>query len=167
MTSKPVLEQLPMVRSLPLSNDRYKLPEIPLSKPVDSQMVTAMKPNLESLKTEPKAEPKSAESKSDAPVARRCYPDITARPEFAHAEDYSWVVGELSYLPHKNQWRVRYTSIDDEDRYGGSVTLDASHMMDGYKTGQLVRVKGEMVDKDSREPAPKYRVNDVEEFVSK
>src|SRR5262245_35031649 len=35
---------------------------------------------------------------SEPDVPRRSYGDITVRPGFAHAPDYSWVTGELDYL---------------------------------------------------------------------
>lgn len=87
--------------------------------------------------------------------------DITARAEFNHSSDYATLTGELSYSPLKNQWRLRYRSIAEEDRYGGSVTLDASTELKEFTSGQFVRVQGEVVDKDSRQTSPRYRVRNV------
>jgi hypothetical protein len=147
----------------PASNERYKFEEKLAPHPIDSSLVISQKPSPEALKPATRG----VETKQDEPAPRRSFADITARPEFAHDANYKWVVGELSYVPQKKTWRVRYTSIDDEDRYGGSVTLDASHMMEGYKTGQLVRVEGALLDAESHEPAPGYRVNNIEVYASK
>jgi hypothetical protein len=154
----PAPAPLPLATMPPVSNERYKITELPsVPKPTESQVVVSQKPALDigtkGMRTD------------GATVARRSFADITARPEFAHDNDYKWVVGELSYVQQKQQWRVRYTSIDDEDRYGGSVTLDASHLMDGFKSGQLVRVEGAMLNPDSREPAPMFRVNAISVYT--
>ena len=96
-------------------------------------------------------------------MSRRSFPDITARPEFAHAPDYSWLVGELHLIPQKNQWRLRFASIEEEDKYGGGVTLDAGpQMMKECQNGMMVRVEGALADTDAREPSPSYRVRGIE-----
>ena len=150
---------LPLATLPPVSNERFKVSELPPVSMSESHVVTSQKPAMEAVKT--------TSVKNDDVAPRRSFADITARPEFAHDNDYKWLVGELSYVPQKQQWRVRYTSIDDEDRYGGSVTLDASHLMEGFKAGQLVRVEGAMLSPDSREPAPMYRVNAISVYTSK
>jgi len=149
---------LPLATLPPVSNERYRSPEwSPAPKSAESHVVVSQKPALD-IGT------KGMRTSEDT-VPRRSFADITARPEFAHDTDYKWLVGELSYVPQKQQWRVRYTSIDDEDRYGGSVTLDAAHQMEGFKSGQLVRVEGAMLNPDSKEPAPMYRVNSISVYT--
>jgi len=99
----------------------------------------------------------------DEPVKRRSYGDITADPKFSHAADYTWLVGKLQYVHGKDQWRVRFTSVDEEDRYGGSVTLQGlAHRFADFKDGQMVRVEGQVVDADSRDVAPAYRMMDIQ-----
>lgn len=98
-------------------------------------------------------------SATEPAAARRTYADITASPAFGHAPDYTWIVGELQYLHVRNAWRVRYASVDEEDRYGGSVTLVETGSMDKYpKSGQIVRVQGQLINADSKEPSPAFRV---------
>ena len=87
-------------------------------------------------------------------MPRRTFTDITAHPAFGHAPDYSWLVGSLDYIKSRQAWCLRYASVDEDDRYGGTVTLVDPGPMTGYRSGQLVRVKGEMVDR----PVPGYRV---------
>ena len=139
---------LPLTTLPPVSNERYLPPDKP------AQIVTADKPKLDESLIKP----------VDMTVMpRRSFPDITARPEFNHTSDYGCLVGELHYAHQKNQWRLRYASIDEEDRYGGSVMLDGGdHMMKECQNGMLVRVQGSMVDADSREPCPTYRVRSID-----
>jgi len=80
----------------------------------------------------------------------------------SHAADYSWLIGELQYLEVRNVWRVRYATVEDEDRYGGSVVLTETGPMFGHLNGQLVRVEGQLVAPDSREPSPAYRVRHLQ-----
>ena len=82
---------------------------------------------------------------------------------YAHALDYSLLVGELNYNPRQGTWRLRYTTVDDEDRYGGSVTLvGAEPMVHDLKSGQVVRIRGSLADPDTHAPAPAYRVTEIE-----
>jgi hypothetical protein len=146
----------------PVSNERYIVPEKAVVKAPEPQIIVSQKPNLDVLRTLPAVEAE----KPEPAMFRRSFPDITARPEFAHAPDYSWLIGELHFSPQKQQWRLRYASIDNEDRYGGSVTLDAAHVMSGFQDGQLVRVEGKLLDQDSKEPSPGFRVKDIQLFTS-
>lgn len=98
------------------------------------------------------------------PVRRRSYTDITAHPCFGHASDYSWISGELSYLHVRNVWRVRYASCDEDDPYGGSLTLTETGPMDAFKDGQMVRVEGTIVTSDTANKAAGaiYRVRSIQ-----
>jgi hypothetical protein len=81
---------------------------------------------------------------------------------YMHNPDYTALVGELQQNPRQGTWRLRYAPVDEEDRYGGCVTLDGSgRMMQGFRHGQRVRVEGALADPDSRELSPAYRVRDV------
>jgi len=81
---------------------------------------------------------------------------------YYHSADYATLVGELHYNQRQNTWRLRYAGIDEEDRYGGSVTLNnVGREMADFKTGQYVRIEGAVVDKESREVSPKYTVRDI------
>jgi hypothetical protein len=87
---------------------------------------------------------------------------VTVGSGYQHSEDYTTLVGELHHNPRQNTWRLRYAGVGDEDRYGGSVTLDgAGRMMSGFKSGQTVRVQGMLVDAESREISPPFRVRDI------
>lgn len=99
----------------------------------------------------------------EKPVQRRSYADITANPSFSHSEDYGRLIGELQYVHVRNTWRLRYASVDEEDRYGGSVTLVEAGSMSKFSSGQIVRVEGQVIDTDSREPSPAYRVRSIQQ----
>jgi hypothetical protein len=86
-----------------------------------------------------------------------------SRASFAHASDYSWVSGELDYVYSKKAWRVRYATLDEEDRYGGSVLLasEDESLLQRFKPGQMVRVEGHLVKPDAREGSPLYRIDSI------
>jgi len=92
---------------------------------------------------------------------RRSFADITANPCFSHSTDYSWLAGELHYAQVRNVWTLRYASCDEDDRYGGSVTLTDMSRGDHFRSGQMVRVEGHLVDPESREIRPAYRVRSI------
>jgi hypothetical protein len=98
--------------------------------------------------------------KRDDRIRRRSYADITAKPCFAHAADYSSVTGELQYIHSRNQWRVRYASVDEDDKYGGGLTLVNAGPMTEYHDGMLVKVDGQIADADAKEGT--YRVRSIQ-----
>ena len=143
--------------SVPPVNDELS---IPLDKQRPAEVVVARKPKMNEPAIVVKDKPEAG-GKADV-VARRSFADITARPEFAHASDHSWLVGQLHFIPQKQQWRLRYAPIDEEDRFGGGVTLDCGpQMIKPFSDGQIVRVEGSIVNVDSREPSPLYRLQTI------
>jgi hypothetical protein len=100
----------------------------------------------------------------EASVRRRTFTDITADPRWDHAPDYTWLIGELQYLHGRNVWRVRYASCEDEDRFGGSVTLCETGPMSEFKEGMTVRVEGRVLNEQVTDRAghSEYRVNAIQ-----
>jgi hypothetical protein len=94
----------------------------------------------------------------EEPVKRRGFSDITADPCFAHAPDYSWLAGELQYVADQHAWKVRYASVDEDDRYGGSMILVDCGPMTDYLDGQMIRVEGHPLEADSQDAPPSYKV---------
>jgi hypothetical protein len=81
---------------------------------------------------------------------------------YHHSPDYTVLVGELFHNARHDTWRLRYAGVDVEDRYGGCVTLaNVGREMADFKNGQYVRVEGAVVDPESREVSPAYRVRDI------
>lgn len=97
----------------------------------------------------------------DEEAKRRSFADITAKPCYDHDPDYRWLQGELQFMHVRNAWRLRYASVDEEDRYGGSVTLTEVGTMAEYSNGQFVRVEGCIVNAESKDPSPEYRVTSI------
>jgi hypothetical protein len=93
-------------------------------------------------------------------LERRTFTDVTANPAFAHAPDYSWLVGELRSLG-SDVWSVRFASVD-EDR-DTVILVDAPPMVD-LRAGQLVRVEGQLVDSPGHDARPSYRVTSIKPF---
>jgi len=81
---------------------------------------------------------------------------------FGHAADYGWLMGELEYLHSKNVWRLRYAPADQEDRHGGTVLLVADSLPSDCKSGQVVRIEGQLVNPESDEPRPPYWVRTLQ-----
>jgi hypothetical protein len=112
-------------------------------------------------------------TRGEPPPVRRSFVDTTAQPFFDHAADYTWLQGQLEYSHVSKAWRLRYASVDSEDAYGGSVTLEDGPLVKNLKDGDYVRVEGcinkvELLQTGTstnfhqdRSIAPLYRVDGV------
>jgi hypothetical protein len=95
-------------------------------------------------------------------VPRRTFTDVTAHPKFAHDASYHWLVGRLDYSKIQNAWTLRFASVEDEDRCGGSVTLEDDRRLREFKSGQLVRVEGNLLNPEDPQAHPAYQVRDIQ-----
>jgi hypothetical protein len=86
----------------------------------------------------------TAFARGEPPPPRKSFADVTAQPFFSHAPDYSWLQGQVEYSHFGNSWRLRYSSVDESDSYGGSVTLLDNNLLQNLKDGQYVRVQGHL-----------------------
>jgi hypothetical protein len=151
----------------------------PRSRPVLTLDTSGPDPRPVAPAPPPRAHPAPTAESTQAPVilrvaaqepafdrpaspVRRGFVDITAQPWFGHAEDHSWLSGQVLYARATDTWRLHYASLDDNDPYGGTVTLVTEHPVEGLKDGQHVRVQGSLVDADHREPGSPYRVRSFE-----
>lgn len=91
-------------------------------------------------------------------VRRRSYMDLTASSCFDHAEDYTWLAGELRFEPARQTWKLRYASAEDGDRFGGTVTIAGIEAITDAKSGNFVRVEGRLDDSNTTESQPVFRV---------
>lgn len=87
---------------------------------------------------------------------RKSYVDLTAAPCFGHADDYSWLIGQVEYSAVAKQWRLRYASVDEFDRYGGRLVLIENQHLSHLKDGMYVHLRGHVVNPDSPANAPTY-----------
>lgn len=63
------------------------------------------------------------------------------------AEDYSWITGQLFYVhTDGGRWVLRYTTVDQVDRFGGSVVLAPVTEMRNFREGDLVCAHGDILD---------------------
>ncbi len=102
--------------------------------------------------------PPPLSSNSDSKLQQFHTEDMPAHPLATHAQDYSWLVGELRYVPERNVWTVRFTS--EEEKFN-TVTLLGPGPLTGLTSGQLVRVEGKLVASSIVEPQPGYQTHSV------
>lgn len=126
---------------------------------VMSSTEMALPPGAVIEDTDPRP-PRSGFARGEEAPARRSYVDITASSCYAHAEDYSWLRGEVEYSRISKGWRLRYSSVDEDDKYGGSVTLSGD--TEKLKDGMQVIVKGQFHDAASRGISPMYHADSIE-----
>ncbi len=88
--------------------------------------------------------------------SRKSFVDLTAAPCFGHAPDFSWLSGQVEYSRIKNEWRLRYASVDETDRYGGRVILIENAHAGYLSDGQYVRVRGRLVNPQGPAGSPAY-----------
>ena len=81
-----------------------------------------------------------------------------------HATDYSRLTGQLSFVhADGGLWVLRYASLAEEDRNGGSVILARDRMMNNYREGDLVTIEGQVISQkgSTRLGGPLYRVQAI------
>src|SRR5262249_37348321 len=138
----PVTETSKMVADKPMTEEMppIKTASAPV-KEKEAEPIPTMAKSTESETTPAGYAVPITGGKEETSVHRRPYVDITAKPCFSHAPDYSWVQGELVHLHSHNCWRIRYASVDEDDKYGGGVNLIETGPMDNFQEGQLVRIE--------------------------
>lgn len=144
----PVVEPTNRPRDLFVSGTVRPIPEptpaivVPLAEPTPTTEV-----------------PTSSTNHEEATLASPAVVTTEARSRKAHADDYRWLVGEVSYSSAKKEWRLRYAELGVSDDYGGSVTLTGSgHWFEKLRDGHKVRVEGELMNR-TPSIAPPYRVS--------
>jgi hypothetical protein len=84
----------------------------------------------------------------------------------AIADDASWIIGQLTYVHADGGiWVVRYAPLDREDRFGGAVVLAPGPDMNKYREGDIVFVKGAVINEGRSSKhlgAPLYRVTSID-----
>jgi hypothetical protein len=81
-----------------------------------------------------------------------------AHPLFTRAPDFSWLIGELRYVPERNVWTVRFAAGEEKI---DTVTLVAPGPLTGMTSGQLVRIEGHLVASSKGEPNLGYQTHSV------
>lgn len=92
-----------------------------------------------------------------------------ADPQFGHAEDFSWLRGQLRRVHVTGgSWKIRYKPIDEQDRWGGSVVLSEDARIDKFEDGDFVYVTGEIIVKRPTVylAGPLYRVSTIRKMTA-
>ncbi len=101
--------------------------------------------------------------RTDVGPLRKSFADLSAAPCFAHAPDYTWIVGRVEYCNTKKEWRLRYASVDESDGFGGRVTLVQNQHVQLLAEGMYIQVHGHLVNPASAGSGPIfYRIEAFE-----
>jgi hypothetical protein len=151
-------EASPLPANSPAAEVVYQAPDVP------SQDGPVVSPPALQTTGEPTSYPyasKPSFPRGEGLLSRKSYVDITALPSFSHAEDYSWLHGQVEYSRLCHGWRLRYASVDDDDVHGGSVTLASDNTL-YLKDGDEVLVHGRMSEPDANHPTLTYQLDSLE-----
>jgi len=133
------------------------MPEIPalpmpiVEKAVELAPVIIEKAPIAPVVTLPKIEPAR---KSDTVTVK------SVHIQFGHSANFDTVTGQVSSF--RKTWRLRYASIEQEDRYGGTIVLEGGADLNQLKDGQHVRIRGTLVAPTERNAQATYRVQAIE-----
>lgn len=160
----PAPRPVPLTVDSTIRNERYN----PASR-LPSSVTTSEKPVIDEPMMRPvvptptiEGNPPVRPGRDTDSVSRPAGPESYVVAERGHSPNYEWLVGELHYIASKDQWRLRYAAIDQEDKYGGAVTLKGGRQwLNTMRHGMMVRVEGRLADADSRDPSPDYLVRDI------
>lgn len=144
--------------------------------PVATQMPPAEKINVpqeESMPMPPRATQMPAASELAPPAthttdSENTHPfDLSRRYEtrVERAADFSSITGQLFYVhADGGLWVLRYAPVGKEDPNGGGVLLARDHDMNNYREGDLVTVKGEILNEQRSLylGAPLYRAKTIQ-----
>jgi hypothetical protein len=82
--------------------------------------------------------------------------------ERGHAPDYTWLAGEVHHYRMAKGWQLRYSRLDEEDPYGGSVLLVGdARQLDALKEGQKVHVTGKLINAEGRGAGTSFKVESL------
>jgi len=129
----PSLPPMPPIQALPL-------PEKPSIQPTASALPPAPRPVVA--------------------LKQHSQGDLSVDPRWEHAADYSYLVGRIEHLHVHKLWRVRYAGCDEDDRFGGCLTLANLDLTKGFQDGQIVRVEGQVINPEARDP--KYQLRGIQ-----
>lgn len=125
--------------------------------PLHEMALPAVDPDSRETSGGPVLIPTSAREETVSKVSLPTQP--VPQSSGAHHSEYLWLVGVLERGPEMGTWSVRYANPQEEDRYGGRLTLVAPSPILGYRAGQMVRVQGHVVQEMLR---TEYQVERIE-----
>lgn len=130
-----------------------KAADLPVASAPDPVVHSTAKRNPAEVQRSHDSSPSLSEPSEDvqAPVTER----------FGHDPKYRWLVGTLDYSQIQRAWLLRYMSYEEDDRYGGCVTLVGVPPATALKKGKTMRVEGLLIDPDSRQLRPAFQVENI------
>ncbi len=77
--------------------------------------------------------------------ANTVLPASAVKDQFGYdAEGYSWLKGVIEFNPKLQVWHLTYSQTpDDNDQYGGEVTLKNTAHFKYLRSGEIVRIEGQ------------------------
>jgi len=150
--------------SPPLTSAARPVPAVAAPVQANATKVPAAVPSAPVVHTAAKRSPTEPERNQDVPPALGNPSEDTpalASERFGHDPNYRWLVGTLDYSQIQRAWLLRYMSYEEDDRYGGCVTLVGSIPAASVKKGQTVRVEGSLIDPESRQLRPAFQVDNI------
>lgn len=172
LATEPVVSAAPVPVALPSGNVVLAPASVALTRTAATAPVVAKAPPTERVPqlpplplpvappAPPPPIPRTAAVPPTPPPAAPLSTPAPVGPRYGHAPDYSSLTGELQYSHVQKAWRLRYAPLSEEDRYGGSVTLAvADELLGQLRAGQTVRIDGRLIDPESFQPSPTYRVS--------
>jgi hypothetical protein len=115
-------------------------PMVPVVVQSVSGSTTAAAPSVPMMTDADLPPAKSLYPRGEPNPARKSFTDITAHSSFGHAPNYTWISGEATKF--RNEWRLRYASVDEIDAHGGSLVLTGDSELDKLKDGEHYKVVG-------------------------
>jgi hypothetical protein len=126
-------------------------------------MLTSTPPHYASAPDQPQMRQSlfavQSDTQSTLPTAQVA--EASSAPRFGHDPNYGWLVGTVEYSRIQQAWLLRYVSVEEDDRYGGCVTLVTPNQRMTFKPGQIVRVEGALIDPESQQLRPAYQVQTI------
>lgn len=148
----------------PLASAARPVPAVAAPVQANATNLPAASPSAPVFHTAAKRSPAEPERNPDVPPAlgspSEGVPAQTSE-HFGHDPNYRWLVGTLDYSRIQGAWLLRYMSYEEDDRYGGCVTLVGAVPARSLKKGQTVRVEGSLIDPDSRQLRPAFQVENM------
>ncbi len=87
----------------------------------------------------------------------------TSGDGYGYDSQYQWLRGLLDYAPAERAWRLRYIPVGSPaDGLGGSVFLCNPKSLSGFERGQMVEVRGRLVQRtNGRCTSTVYEVSEI------
>ncbi len=117
------------------------------------------------------------ESPTDLPLPTSVVtkPKLVVPPEVGdklldHGKDYEWLIGNLQrvHIP-RDGWKIRYSRIDQIDKWGGSMVLAPDIRLEEFSDGDTVYIEGEVLNNRASLylSGPLYRISKLEKYTNK